>query len=1423
MTSYPLTPSQNHLLKSQLITPGKPLFNQVVTATLSGQTFMDADVEALCEAWQSVQLRHPVLGATIIGSGSTGFVQQPGQARPEMEVIDLESGPGKFAHRFKTWISQRMQQTFELDKSLTDAAVVRHGQDELIVYLNMHHLIADAWSSNLVLEDLIQSFNTASNRAKPTDQERSSPPAPEPKVTFFDYALAFSGPQTQNLQFESPHKTPGHVPGTALPSFYGHINDHFTTDSVRKPVDLSGDEHARLQGLSKVKELQQFSESLFQLSFHLTALSIFLHKASGDTELVIEIPLLGRFSKQWMNVAGNFIEMIRVSVRINPDDTVLAVFKRNRDILFEALRGAKPGCTAMLEPSPVHGVLNLITARQSSPAAAGATFEWHHPGHSDMSHPVRLHVADWNATGTPGIEVDLNQAFFALPFIDRAPRHLANTYRAILESRETPVSCLSIVTQDEKWSFRGAQIPGDTDSKAALPARLADVAVSMPDAIALTDGETSVSYRELSENAEKVESHLRNHDIGSGQRVAVHMSRSLQLPIVILGILRTGASYVPIDPDQPKLRVEEILGDAGVACLVTDTDASLAPGLLTLSANTMLDSNPQHLQQAPVDGLSGSVDIDPASPAYLLYTSGSTGKPKGVVVSHGSLMSYLDWASSYYATASPMVMPLFTSIGFDLTVTSLFMPWLSGGTLRVFPQTADHQALLLLDVIRDKSINTIKLTPAHLKVLINAQAESPGIRQLIVGGEDLKTETARQTADLFDQDVRIINEYGPTEATVGCIVRAWSGDPAQGSVPIGLPIDGMSAHVLDDSLQPQLEGVAGELFLSGPSLAQGYWNNPEATEQAFIDNPWIPGERLYRTGDCVRVMDGEMVYLGRADGQVKINGHRVELGEIEAALLSHPDIDECVVMAQAGTAQGKQEEEETFCKECGLSSKYPDARFDTDGVCNLCNDFKRNKNRVDGYFRNMDDLSALITTIKQQRRGDYDALVLVSGGKDSTYTLCKLVDLGLKVYALTLDNGFISDQAKQNIDYVCGALGVDHHHATTPHMNAIFADSLERHSNVCDGCFKTIYNLSLKFAADHDIDYIFTGLSRGQLFETRFNIELFSEFALPPEKIDDMVQAARIQYHSVEDAANTLLCIKNVNDGTLASQISIIDFFRYCQVELSDMLEYLKSRIGWVRPTDTGRSTNCLLNDTGIFVHKLEKGFHNYSLPYSWDVRLGHKKRQDVLDELNDDIDPDDVDKHLKEIGYLPKTDEAGGSVLHAYFTGASQLDRLALTDWLGERLPEYMLPRRFDHLNSMPLNAHGKVDRHALESLKSRRPDTESSEPPQTPTEELVADLWKQYTGVELIYQLDNFFQLGGDSLSAIRCAMDLRRMGYETEPADLFRVPELARFAHLLDQAPKRQGSTPTDRPERFASLDQSQQERLKSLLARQPTSEN
>ncbi|MFK7894092.1 MAG: phosphopantetheine-binding protein, partial [Granulosicoccus sp.] len=478
--------------------------------------------------------------------------------------------------------------------------------------------------------------------------------------------------------------------------------------------------------------------------------------------------------------------------------------------------------------------------------------------------------------------------------------------------------------------------------------------------------------------------------------------------------------------------------------------------------------------------------------------------------------------------------------------------------------------------------------------------------------------------------------------------------------------------------------------------------------------------------------------------------------------------------------------------------------------------FLPNQDRVNEYCRDLDERNAPVREIQRHRRGKYDALVLLSGGKDSTYALARLVDMGLQVYAFSLDNGFISDQAKENIDKVCERLGVDHHYATTPHMNDIFVDSLTRYSNVCHGCFKTIYNLSLQFAETHDIDYIFTGLSRGQLFETRLNNELFSDRSLPLSRIDDMVQAARVQYHAVTDAPNRLLNIEKVNCGLLPEKIAIVDFYRYCHVELADMIHYLSTRVGWVRPADTGRSTNCLINDVGIHVHKLEQGFHNYSLPYSWDVRLGHKRRDEALEELADDIDTVRVNEILQTIGYTPELPGSEPDALCVYIKGSESLSVSELHEWMHVELPAYMRPSAISLVEHLPLNANGKIDRNSLVLARTSAVSAKAGEA-LDPEEARIAVVWQQFISTEITSPMDDFFRLGGDSLSAIRCVVSLRELGYDVEPAVLFRTPCLRDFARLINKQPATEPAGSSNGAGSFSALDATQREKLQRLLAR------
>jgi len=1035
-------------------------------------------------------------------------------------------------------------------------------------------------------------------------------------------------------------------------------------------------------------------------------------------------------------------------------------------------------------------------------------------------------------------------------------------YQALITSRDTSIDRICLVAETEIW-----RLHGPTASEKPVPFRslvdwFDDVGRDFPGNVAICDETDRLSYTAVREQSLRVADFLYRHGLGGQRKVAVLMRRGIELPVILLGILRSNSVLIPLDYNQPAERIRNIIRDAQADCIIVDAlckhdfqDCTTAfTAEQVLDEHDATDAQPQTRQtqsqaqlQSPENSNAPAINpiepvntvipgnqtdqthtppIQAADTAYIIFTSGSTGKPKGVVVSHGALNAYLGWAAGYYKLQEPhepIVMPLHTSIGFDMTVTSLFLPITGGGMLKVFSEaeaTPQANALSLLQVMSDPELNTVKLTPSHIALLEGIQSPSTSIKQLIVGGEDLKSNTARYAYELFEKNIRIINEYGPSEATVGCITQDWNEQFDCLSVPIGLPIDGMSAYVLDEHQLPQLEGMPGELYLSGQSLADGYWRNDRDTERSFIDNPWDTNGRMYRTGDLVRVENQRLVYLGRKDTQIKRSGYRIELSEIESTLAMHPEVKDCAVVFESSTraphGNAYTSDNETHCKLCGLSSRHPQGVLNNDELCEICASYLPNKARINEYFRNNDELATLVENIKRNATGNYDAVVLLSGGKDSTYSIARLVDMGLKVYAFSLDNGFISDQAKDNINRVCKTLDIDHVYGTTQHMNDIFVDSLNRYSNVCHGCFKTIYTLAMQFAEEQGINTIFTGLSRGQLFETRLNNELFADNSLPLVKIDEMVQSARLQYHAFPDAANRLLAVDSVNSGVLPEKIDIVDFYRYCHVELSDMMHYLKTRVGWVRPPDTGRSTNCLINDVGIHVHAIEQGFHNYSLPYSWDVRLGHKQRDEALEELDDDIDIARVNTILNTIGYQPVNKVSAPDALVAFVASSDNLGREELLTWASTRLPFYMQPDSIEFIHSMPLNANGKIDRKRL------APDEKSSEekPPNinlSSFEQSVADIWQPYLTTELTHKESNFFKSGGDSLSAIRCVVALRKKGYAVEPADLFRNPTLKAFTALLESSVNKISDTNTVNTSKFSTLNQKQQEKLQKILGK------
>ncbi|ANP50825.1 hypothetical protein AVL59_15410 [Streptomyces griseochromogenes] len=412
-----------------------------------------------------------------------------------------------------------------------------------------------------------------------------------------------------------------------------------------------------------------------------------------------------------------------------------------------------------------------------------------------------------------------------------------------------------------------------------------------PHQVAVRDATSELSYAALNHRANRFAHHLIGAGIGPESLVAVTVVPSARLVVALLGVLKSGAAYIPIDADHPRARIAALLSEAEPSLVLTDVRPPepyhpvpvSTVSELTSAAAAQPHTNPRHR-------------IRPENAAYVIFTSGSTGRPKGVIVEHRALSLYLDYARTMYPGVSDGTF-LHSSLSFDLTVTSLFGTLVAGGLLRV------------RDLIRQAPDPSrpaerpafLKATPSHLPLLLRLPAAYAPTDQLVVGGEQL-------TGALVDHwrkarpGVTVINEYGPTEATVGCCVyRLEPEDPVPaGNVPIGRATWETRLHVLDDRLTPVPYGRTGELYIAGGQLARGYLANPGLTAERFVADPFgPPGTRMYRTGDLARWSpDGELEFLGRVDDQVKVRGHRIELGEIEAVLGRHPDVTQAVVVVR---------------------------------------------------------------------------------------------------------------------------------------------------------------------------------------------------------------------------------------------------------------------------------------------------------------------------------------------------------------------------------------------------------------------------------------------------------------------------------------------------------------------------------------------
>jgi amino acid adenylation domain-containing protein/non-ribosomal peptide synthase protein (TIGR01720 family) len=635
----------------------------------------------------------------------------------------------------------------------------------------------------------------------------------------------------------------------------------------------------------------------------LAAFKVLLTRWSGQTDIVVGSDIAGRQHRVLEPLIGFFVNTLVMRTDLGGAPSFRTLLGRVRETALEAYAHQDlpfEKLVSELEPlrdrshQPLyqvmfvmHGFRNEVGAwpgLRVSPVARERT-----TAKFDLSM-----VCAENSDGVRG-RIEYATDLFDAQTIERMATAFQLLLEGVVADIEQPIDRLPLLTPQAReqllveWNDTRADYPRDC----CVHELFEQQARSTPDAVAAADGATRLSYRELNARANQLARYLRRRGVGPEVCVSVCLDRSVDLVVALLGVLKAGGAYVPIEPASPAERIEYVLADAGIRVLLTETRYLDRLQAFSTEAACLDRDWPAIAQESVEPTLANLV---PTNLAYVIYTSGSTGRPKGVMVPHVGFTNYVVWSAHRYNLTPGLVSLVHTSVAFDLTVTSVFPPLVSGGRLELAASASGVEALR--DGLR-AGARLIKLTPSHLDALAALQEPWPlAPCTVVVGGEALYHEQLARGANAL---TTFVNEYGPTETVVGCTIHEAEGAArARGVVPIGRPAPNSQIYVLGEREEPCPVGVPGEIYIGGAQVGRGYLGRPGLTAEKFVPNPWSCelGARLYRTGDRARwLASGDLEYLGRFDFQVKIRGYRIEPQEIEHALLAHPSVTAAIAVA----------------------------------------------------------------------------------------------------------------------------------------------------------------------------------------------------------------------------------------------------------------------------------------------------------------------------------------------------------------------------------------------------------------------------------------------------------------------------------------------------------------------------------------------
>ncbi|MEM7584610.1 MAG: amino acid adenylation domain-containing protein [Acidobacteriota bacterium] len=890
--ALPLSAAQRQLWFLHELEPESPAYNMPASVDVRGPL----DPAALAASLNEIASRHEILRTTVERVDGRPVQRiAPPRHRP-LPVVDLSALPAAAqAEEAERWAQREAERAFDLGRGpLFRHQLLRRAADHHVVLINLHHLVADGWSLEVILQELSRVYS-ARVEGRPSQ-------LPALEVQFADYAL-WQRRQLESEAFASDSaywrsrlgpESPLGVPSRLM----------MPTDRPRRldapPASGTLEFDWPVELITELEKLGRAAGTTLYMTL-LATFYVLLARYTRSRDVVVGTAIAGRTRQETEGLIGCFVNTLALRADLAGDprfselltqvrELALAAYA-HQDLPFEKLveelvPDREPGQAPWIDV-----MLVLQKTAVDTRAFGGLELEPRALSNGRAKFDLTLDLAP--AHGGLRGRATYNRQLFEAQTIERVLVHYRTLLAEVAANRERRLSELTLLSEAERRQLVAG--PGTPYPKTSLVGLLEAAVRRSPAAPAVIWEETSLSFAELDARANQLARHLRLGNLAAEARVVVCLERSIELVVAVMAVLKAGGAYLPLEPTEPVERLRFILDDAKPLVVVTTDER----------ARAFIDHGPRVVR---IDGDAAAIsshgteplglEIDPERLAYVIYTSGSTGRPKGVMAHHRGVVNYLSWVLEKLDVAD---LPWVSSIVFDASLKQVFGPLASGQPVRIVPEeVAAHPQQLLTALAAAQSLNCV---PSLWQALVTSLEEGRGalprrLRSLYVGGEELSMDLARRSRALLP-DLEIVNLYGPTEATANaaCDVVETAGRPT-----LGRPLANSRLLVLDRDLLLMPAGAIGELVIAGAGVTRGYLGRAALTAERFVpdstggEHESAAGRRLYKTGDLGRRRsDGRFDFLGRIDHQVKVRGFRVELGEIEAVLGEHPEVREAVV------------------------------------------------------------------------------------------------------------------------------------------------------------------------------------------------------------------------------------------------------------------------------------------------------------------------------------------------------------------------------------------------------------------------------------------------------------------------------------------------------------------------------------------------